>query len=189
MIINTLPREEYSMHSELETLFEKSGFNDFKWIEAKEIVVSQWVRFKCMFGCPSYGIIGTCPPNIPPITECREFIYEYKTAVVFHLEKLLNETEDRVAWGKKVSSKLYRLEKEVFLAGYYKAFLANFTSCRLCAECTGFRQDCKNQTHARPVPEALGIDVFTTVRKIGYPINVLKDQQETMNRYAFLLLE
>jgi len=35
----------------LEALFAKSGYEDFKWIKPKEIVVSQWVRMKCMFGC------------------------------------------------------------------------------------------------------------------------------------------
>jgi hypothetical protein len=42
---------------------------------------------------------------------------------------------------------------------------------------------------ARPGPDALGIDVYATVRGIGYPIQVLKDTTAPTNRYAFLLIE
>jgi hypothetical protein len=33
------------------------------------------------------------------------------------------------------------------------------------------------------------MDVFTTIRKVGYPIDVLGDYKSEMNRYAFLLVE
>ena len=42
---------------------------------------------------------------------------------------------------------------------------------------------------ARPSPEALAVDVFGTVRSLGFPIEVLSDYDQTMNRYAFLLVE
>jgi predicted metal-binding protein len=42
---------------------------------------------------------------------------------------------------------------------------------------------------SRPTPEALGIDVYSTVRKAGYPIQVLFEYSQKMNRYAFLLIE
>jgi hypothetical protein len=39
------------------------------------------------------------------------------------------------------------------------------------------------------VPEGLAVDVFSTVRKLGYPIQVLPDYKQTMNRYSFLMIE
>jgi hypothetical protein len=42
---------------------------------------------------------------------------------------------------------------------------------------------------ARPSPESMAVDVFSTVRQVGYPIEVLSDYAQAMNRYAFLLLE
>ena len=39
------------------------------------------------------------------------------------------------------------------------------------------------------VPESLGVDVFATVRKLGYPIDVLSSYDQEMNRYAFLMIE
>jgi hypothetical protein len=35
----------------------------------------------------------------------------------------------------------------------------------------------------------MAMDVFSTVRRIGYPIEVLADYRQAMNRYAFLLIE
>ena len=51
------------------------------------------------------------------------------------------------------------------------------------------RAECKDKKHARPCPEALGVDVFSTVRALGYPIDVLTDYDQQMNRYSFLLVE
>jgi hypothetical protein len=33
------------------------------------------------------------------------------------------------------------------------------------------------------------MDVFTTVRQFGFPINVRTDYAEKMDRYAFLMIE
>jgi hypothetical protein len=38
-------------------------------------------------------------------------------------------------------------------------------------------------------PYALPVDVFSTVRQYDYPIKVLSDYSQVMNRYAFLLIE
>jgi hypothetical protein len=35
----------------------------------------------------------------------------------------------------------------------------------------------------------MAVDVFSTVRKIGYPIQVLSDYDQEMNRYAVLLVD
>jgi predicted metal-binding protein len=81
------------------------------------------------------------------------------------------------------------LEREVFLAGNQKAFLLNMDSCHLCDECISDRGDCLHPKSARPTPEAMAVDVFSTVKKVGYPIEVLTDYSQAMNRYAFLMVE
>jgi hypothetical protein len=35
----------------------------------------------------------------------------------------------------------------------------------------------------------VGMDVFATARKLGYPIEVLTNRSRVMNRYAFLLVD
>jgi len=174
---------------ELEKIFKGHGYDDYKWIDPKSIVVAQWARMKCMFGCKNYGRCGTCPPNTPSVLECKAFFKGYKAGVVFHFTKRVARPEDRFAWTRKVNSKLLKLEREVFLSGYYKVFLLFMDSCNLCASCPGIRQMCKNPKMSRPTPESMAVDVFATVRKIGYPIDVLYDYSQEMNRYAFLLIE
>jgi predicted metal-binding protein len=101
----------------------------------------------------------------------------------------LEAITDYKAWSKEVVSRLTRLEKGVFLAGYYKTLLFPFDACMLCDTCSGTRTECKNPKAARPGADAMGIDVYATVGSLGYPIQVLKGYKETMNRYAFLLIE
>ncbi|MBT8358931.1 MAG: DUF2284 domain-containing protein, partial [Deltaproteobacteria bacterium] len=149
----------------------------------------QWPRFKCMFGCPTYGKKGTCPPSVPSIEECREFIKEYKQIAVIHLKKKLDDPEDRKDWSKKTNIDLLKLERGAFLSGHQKAFLLFMDECRICEDCPGSRIECKNLHLARPCPEALGVDVFSTVRKLEFSIEVLTDYKQEMNRYSFLMIE
>ncbi|MHA2135402.1 MAG: DUF2284 domain-containing protein [Candidatus Thorarchaeota archaeon] len=173
----------------LQRIFNEKEFTEFKWLDPKQIVVAQWVRMKCMYGCPDYGKGASCPPNVPSITECRQFFDEYELAAALRFENKLENPNDRREWTKGINLELLELEKQVFLSGYVKAFLMFVSSCELCEECTAIRSDCKHPKRARPTPEALGVDVFSTVRQIGYPIEVLKDRSDTMNRYALLLIE
>jgi predicted metal-binding protein len=82
----------------LEEMFGKHGYEDYKWINPKGIVVAQWARMKCTFGCKDYGKCGTCPPNTPSVADCRDFFRGYKTGVVFHFTKRVDKPEDRFAW-------------------------------------------------------------------------------------------
>jgi len=174
---------------ELDSLFRQRGYVDYKWVDPKEFMVAQWVRMKCLFGCGEYGKNASCPPNVPAVSECRQFFSEYSTAVIFHFEKKVELPEDRHAWSRKVNRGLLELEREVFLSGYEKAFLLFMDSCSLCEECPGAKGECRHPRQARPSPEAMGVDVFSTVRRYGYPIEVLSDYRQSMNRYSFLLIE
>jgi len=173
----------------LEEMFKKRGYEDYQWINPESIVVAQWARMKCTFGCKNYGKCGTCPPNVPSVPEAEAFFKGYKTGVVFHFTKKVDKPEDRFVWTKEVNLKLLDLEREVFLAGYYKTFLLFMDSCNLCESCPGVREKCNNPKLSRPTPESMAVDVFATVRKIGYPIDVLYDYSQEMNRYAFLMIE
>ncbi len=147
------------------------------------------MRFKCMFGCTSYGRKGSCPPQVPSVEECRTFFAEYEDAVIIHFVKSVEKPEYRVPWSREVEKELVKLEREVFWAGYHKAFMLYMDECRLCSNCTGSRVACVNKDDSRPGPESLAVDVFSTVRSAGYPIEVLSNHDEAMNRYAFLMVQ
>lgn len=174
---------------ELESLFKKHGFLDFRWIDPKKIVVSLWVRMKCLYGCSEYGRTATCPPHVPSVSECERFFQEYREASIFHFVKTVPKPEDRHAWTRTVNSKLLELERAVFVSGFERAFLLFMDSCSICDVCPGKKEKCKEPKLSRPSPEALGMDVYSTVRQAGYPIHVLSDYSQAMNRYAFLMIE
>ena len=78
----------------LEQLFIEHGCDDFKWIEPRDIVVSQWVRMKCQFGCEDYGTRVTCPPNNPSVAECENLFSEFSEATLFHFGRFFENPED-----------------------------------------------------------------------------------------------
>jgi len=183
------PRADRSGLMDLKGLFAQRGFTDYRFLDPSEIVVAEWVRMKCLYGCREYGKNAACPPNAPSVAECARFFREYKRAAVFHFAKTVERPEDRHAWGRKVNLELLKLEQDVFKAGFVKVFLLFFDSCGICLECTGSRTACKEPKLSRPTPDALAVDVYSTVRKLGYPIEVLSDYDQEMNRYAFLLID
>jgi predicted metal-binding protein len=173
----------------IEAVLKERNYEHYKWIKPQDIVVAEWVRMKCMFGCGEYGRNACCPPNTPSVPDCRRFFDEYKSAVMLHFTKSVAKPEDRKPWSKQVNLELSKLERDVFLAGYQKAFVLFMDSCQLCRECVANRAACKNAVAARPGPEAMAVDVFATARSAGFPIEVLSEYSQVMNRYAILLVE
>ena len=173
---------------QLEQLVKAAGYQDFRWIDPAQIEVANWVQMKCRFGCDSYGKVASCPPNVPGIAESRAFFAEYSQALVFRFCQQV-DADERHDWSRQINLKLLQLERDVFLAGYRKAFLLFMDNCAICAECAPTRENCKLPQKSRPSPEGMGVDVFATVRSVGYPIEVLSDYDQPMNRYAFLLID
>jgi predicted metal-binding protein len=175
----------------LDAIFTNKGYTDYKWIDPKKVIVSQWVRMKCRFGCGGYGRIAACPPHTPSVAECEQFFGEYSDAVILHFEGTMDKPEDRHAWSRKINAQLVKLEREVFLSGYERAFLLFMLfmdSCCFCKECTGDRETCKEPRMSRPSPEGMAVDVYSTVRQFEFPINVRTEYNQNMDRYAFLMV-
>jgi predicted metal-binding protein len=174
--------------SEAERLLRAHGVDDFQWIDPKRIVTAQWVRMKCMFGCGSYGRRACCPPNTPTVTECERFLREYEEAVLFRAVARFETPKDRVRWNNQVNRRLSALERELFVAGHERVFLLSPATCTLCSTCTGDRSQCAQPLAARPSPEAMAVDVYSTARRFGYPIEVRQAPTDEQNRYGLLLI-
>jgi len=172
----------------LDAIIQEKGYTDYKWVDPQKFVVSQWVRMKCKFGCGEYGRGGACPPQTPSVAECSQFFNEYSDAVILHFEGIMDKPEDRHNWSRKINAKLVKLEREVFLAGYERAFVLFMDSCCFCKECSGDRKSCSEPRMARPAPEAMAVDVYSTVRRFGFSIKVRTEYDQKMDRFAFLMV-
>ena len=147
-----------------------------KVIPAESVVTAPWVRMKCQFGCGGFNSSLCCPPHSPKPEETREVIACYRRALLVHCKGNVRPT--------KIVAKL---EREIFLAGFYKAFGLGAGPCRLCRTCN--LKECVRPDDARPSMEACGIDVFATARGNGFPIEVVRDYSSDENRYGVVLIE
>ena len=172
----------------IEQFIQKAQITSYQWIKSDDIVIAQWVRMKCFFGCDETGR-PACPPHLPTIEACRELIREYRHILIFHFEKEVEYGDFPKKWAKRITKQLLNLEREIFLSGCHKAFLLNAFSCNLCAGCEADNESCRYPLLVRPSPEALGIDVFETARNCSYPIEVLTKDSTVMNRYAIILVD
>ena len=171
--------------AQLQKFFMSHGCRDFRWINPAEIVVAEWVRMKCTFGCDSYGRNAACPPNTPSVAKCGKFFQEYRLGAAFRFGTTLRDPDEIQAWTRTVNNELLNLEREVGLAGYHKVFLLFLDSCNLCRECAKTRDACRNKRLARPSPEGMAVDLQATVQCFGFEAG----GGEGDDRYAFLLLE
>ena len=171
----------------IEAILAEQELTDYRWISPKEIVVSQWVRVKCTFGCSDYGT-GTCPPHTPSVTECERFFSEYQTGLIIRLSIFADKNDYPSDWSKAMTAKLLETERKIFISGQQKVFLLNQTCCSICKSCVGNRHDCKDKSHSRPSPESFAVDVYQTARNAGYDLNVVTNPGE-MNRIAIILIE
>ena len=155
------------------------GAKKAKIITAATIKTAAWVRYKCQFGCSGFGMCLTCPPYAPGPKETREIIANYKKALLIHTPS---------GWKADISEIVSKLEKEAFLAGFYKAFGMGAGPCRLCRECD-WKNGCRHADKARPSMEACGIDVFKTARNNGFTIETLDTSRCKAAYFGLVLVE
>lgn len=126
-----------------EGLIKKYGLKvNVKEIEPAKLRLDLRARWKCMFGCESYGK-PSCPPNVPDFEECAKFVKAYRRAILFKFKV------KRAEEVKKAQE--FMLEAEFSLKKPYA--LATFPGgCMICEECRG---RCEK---ARPSLSALCID-------------------------------
>jgi predicted metal-binding protein len=153
------------------------GAQQAKLIRAGTIRCEPWVRLKCQFGCGGYNKRLTCPPYSPAPDETAKVISGYENAILIHADD--NDI---------VNDVIPRLEREIFLAGYYKALGFGSGPCRLCDRCNT-KARCRYPYSARPSMEACGINVFDTVRRNGFSIEVVKSRRQKGDYFGVVLVD
>jgi predicted metal-binding protein len=90
------------------------GIDEAKVIDPSSVATAEWVRMKCQFGCPNFGRGLCCPPYTPTPDITRKVIDSYQKVILLH--KRFKKEEISTGFNKTI----VRLEKEIFLGGYYK---------------------------------------------------------------------
>lgn len=166
-------------------------------IRSKDVVVADWVRFKCRYGCKGFGKHMGCPPYGPTVEETRRMVGEYRIGILLRFDGIpghrhLRPEEipedfhpfyrDLILW---VNSTVHRIEKTAFYDGFYKAFGFGAYPCLYCEhehcvaeEAEGpvdesLRRKCRHLDLVRPTMEGAGMDVFATARNVGWKLQTI----------------
>lgn len=159
---------------------------------ARDVVVDERVRLKCLVPrCPYYGQ-PMCPPNVMPLDDFRRMLARYEHALLVQAEIGMSIEALREQYGHGLTlAELYatpgykaamrdsfrafyetigRLEAEAFSLGH--RFAAGFAAGnhRAGLEDDGGHSRPEPPFTARPSVEAMGVDVFETARRAGLPI-------------------
>ena len=154
----------------------KLGAVSPKVIRADQVVVRNWTRWKCQFGCNSYGRSLKCPPYTPTPEETRALLKEYEFGLLFRSRP------------SDLDSLTVELERQIFLEGYHAALAFTAGSCRLCEKCNIEGGYCIKPLESRPSMESCGISVFETARNAGYEIEVLTSKEQEFLVYGLVLI-
>jgi hypothetical protein len=87
------------------------GAENAKVIDTSSVVVEEWVRWKCTYGCAFCGKDAYHPPFAPDADSTKKIMKEYSKAILMTGPK-----------GKALTEVAVRLEGEAYHMGYYKAF-------------------------------------------------------------------
>lgn len=178
---------EKVLREDLELYKEKAlklGATDVRIISARQVVIDPRVRLKCLVPrCHLYGETPNCPPYVPELQEMREIIRKYEYAILMKNDVLpVEDFVDNEKWHKAHMAhqgKTHRIvsgvEALAFNDGYYFAagFAAGGCKTTLCAGriCQFLDSGrCRFPLKARPSMEAVGIDVYCLVSKVGWEI-------------------
>jgi len=136
---------------------------------------------KCRWGC-EYGLYFLhenikCHTRDTTWQERIEMVKRYHHILLVHSHN-----------ARELSAAVLEIERTAFLDGYYFAFAIR--ACNLCEVCTVKKENpCPTPGKIRPCDSIFGIDVYKTVRELGFPCEVLKTKDDIQNRYGFVLLD
>lgn len=155
----------------------KIGFDDVMEISPASVVVTEFPKDKCAFGCSSANL-KHCQANEIPLEETRRLLSSYTKAL------LIKGTPGTGEFQRKI----LEAERLAFIGGYHKAFAFWAGPCHICGSCD-LDKPCKNTKNRRPSMEGSGIDVFETVRNNGETLKTLASKDEIVKYYGLLLLK
>ena len=161
----------------LESFAMEKGAVAAKAIPIEQVVIDERVYYKCLYGCHGYNTSKMCPPNTPHPLDFERALRKYRWGVIVKTRP------------HEINELVIAVEREAFLLGHYLALGLRGGPCPLCPECTEPDENCRHPEKARPAMEAVGIDVFATLKNAGLPTELKKDSEEEWFFHGLVLVE
>ena len=169
-------------------------------IPGSYVSVDERVRMKCLTPrCPRAGETPNCPPYTPEPEFARKALSKYGWAILFKTN--VEPIEDYVPgkggttgqnrkvllYHKRTADIVYQVERLAYSDGYYLAMGFGGGSCKdyLCGGVICQFLDsgrCRFPLRARPAMEAISIDVFKLVKKVGWEVYPLMGKLDLVPR-------
>ena len=175
---------------ELKTETIRLGASDAVIIPVNRIPVEDEVRELCKKPlCKGYGQSAHCPPQTIKPHEFREMLEGYTNAIVFKMdiptERLLSQNRfDEFRKIYVIATRIESLAQKIgferargFVAGSCKPVFCPEAPCRVLLK----GELCSNPNLARPSMEAVGINVFRVMERVGWEIHRITDRNVARN--------
>lgn len=160
------------------------GASDSIAIPSKWVNFDERVRMKCRVPrCHLYGSSPNCPPYTPGIDTMKKTMKKFKMAIFVKYDVIaIEDFVDQKKWlkghekhQKKIHDIVGAVESVAFNDGYYFAtgFSAGGCKTTLCSGMACQFLDsgrCRFPLKARPSMEAVGIDAFDLITKVGWEV-------------------
>jgi len=153
------------------------GADDCMVFHVSDLAFDPRTLLKCLGGCPYY--LHYCPMARDPqmAKALKEIAQAYSWGVLIRTHDL--------AVGQDIT---LAVERTAFLDGY--TFAAACTECAICEVCSiEDERPCIDITKLRMPFYAMGIDVYKTVRKLGWELNVLQSKDEIQSNITAVFVE
>ena len=180
------------LEEKISPLCQRHRIQGIQLIKTSQIMVAQWVRLKCRYGCDNYNTNWCCPPATVTVKEAKEILREYKSALLLCGEADHPHFYTNISKKRRKQVEFWKstiaIERELFLLGYHKAFGLTSESCALCKKCA-YPENCLFPKEKRPSVESFSIDIFQTLQRIGKETKIAQKIEDHYNHYSIILLE
>lgn len=152
------------------------GADEARIFSMADICFDSRTLLKCFFGCRGGYHFCPTPQDMSTSLTYAQMVKEYKWGLILRTDDLKK--------GQKIT---LALERKSFLAGYY--FALGATECASCASCSFPTAPCRNKRDMRLPLYAFGIDVYKTVRGLGWELNVVQTREERGKNITAVFVE
>jgi predicted metal-binding protein len=156
----------------LTELTKQLGFETFLEFKAEMLVPETRIRAFCQADkCGNYAINYMCPPAIGSIEEIAAKIKNFQTGYLLQYSKYLdvkNEKPDVIRTQKEFHAKILQVEQYLKANGINQVWGLIGGNCRMCEVCAiKSAEPCRFPEQSRTSLEAIGVDVFGLLDKLG----------------------